>query len=139
MTRRDDLIDSACQEWASAVRHMEHPTLAKEYVGALRCTLAARRDLHHGSRSGKIDQQWPEYPFQGTAGLVNVVYRKLPPCLQEIMVAHYVALTPRSKSLRADLMGLSVRLYWERVGRAKSAVSGALAVVESVRTVSASW
>jgi hypothetical protein len=136
MVRRTDSIDSACEEWALAVRRMEHPQLAKEHVGALRCTLAARRDLHHGSRSGKIDQQWPEFPFQGVAATVNVVYRRLPACLQEIMVAHYVALTPRSKSLRADLMGLSVRLYWERVGRAKAAVSGAFAIVESVRTVS---
>ena len=119
-----------------AVRHLNHPLMAKEYVGALRCTLAARRDLHHGSRSGKLDQQWPEYPFQGTAATVNVVYRRLPEPLQEIMVAHYVALTPRSKSIRANLMGLSVRLYWERVGRVKAAVSGAFAMVDAVRTVS---
>lgn len=138
MTRRGDVVDAACEEWAIAVRRFENPRLPKEYVGSLRCTLAARRDLHHGGRTGKVEQHWPEYPFQGRAAAVNVVYKRLSDPLQEILIAHYVALTPRSKSLRADLMGLSVRLYWERVGRAKSAVSGALAILETVRTVSAS-
>ena len=140
MVRRTDAVDVACEEWAVPMRELlgwTQPRLAREYVGSLRCTLGARRDLHHGGRSGKVDQWWPEFPFQGRAATVNAVYRRMPEPMQEIMVAHYVATTPRSKSLRADLMGLSVRVYWERVNRARAAVDGAMAVVESVRTLSA--
>lgn len=141
--RRLDDADVACFEWADVMRELlgvTHPKLAKEYLGALRCTLAARRDLHHGQRSGRVEQHWPEFPFagKGRAATVNAVYRRLQEPLQEILVAHYVALTPRSRSLRADLMGLSTRVYWERLGRAKSAVHGALTIVETVRTVSGS-
>lgn len=140
MVRSHDGADVACEEWAEIMREligMTEPRFARDYIGALRCTLAARRDLHHGGRSGKVVQHFPEFPFagRGRAATVNEVYKRLPEPLQEILVAHYVARTPRSKSLRADLMGLSTRAYWERVSRAKAAVYGALAVVESVRTL----
>lgn len=139
--RRLDHVDVACDEWALVMREMlglTQPRLAKDYVGALRCTLAARRDLHHGSSSGRVEQHFPEYPFRGRAAVVNTVYKRLTDPLQEILVAHYVALTPRSRSVRADLMGLSVRVYWERLGRAKASIGGGLAIIETVRTVSAS-
>lgn len=139
--RRRDAVDMACDEWAIAMRELlgvTQPRLAKDYLGAVRCTLSARRDLHHGGTSGRVEQHFPEYPFRGTAATVNAVYRRLSEPLQEILVAHYVAMTPRSKPMRADLMGLSLRVYWERVGRAKASVDGALAIVETVRTVSAS-
>lgn len=100
------------------------------YVGGIHCTLAARRDLHHGGRSGRVEQRWPEFPFHGRAATVNVVYRRMPEALQEILVAHYCVQSPRSKSLRADLMGISTREYWMRVARAKAAVDGGLAISE---------
>lgn len=139
-TRRMDSADVACFEWADVMRELlgvTQPKLARDYLGALRCTLAARRDLHHGQRSGRVDQHFPEFPFagKGRAATVNAVYRGLTVPLQEILVAHYVALTPRSRTMRADLMGLSMRVYWERLGRAKAAVHGALTIVETVRTV----
>jgi hypothetical protein len=137
---RHDAIDLACEQWAVVMRELlglTQPRLARDYVGALRCTLAARRDLHHGSTSGKVEQNWPEFPFLGNPATVNAVYKRLAEPLQEIMVAHYVAMTPRSRSARADLMGLSVRVYWDRVARAKCSVDGAFAIVETVRTLSA--
>ena len=138
---RRDSADVAAEQWAIPMRELlgvTHPRLAKEYVGALRCTLECRRDLHHGGTSGKLEVHYPEYPFRGDAALVNAVYRRSPEPIREILVAHYVVLTPRSKTVRADLMGLSARVYWERLARAKAAIFGALAIVESVRTVSAS-
>ena len=137
MGKHRDNIDVACEEWAVPMRDqlgVTQPKLAKDYLGSLRCTLAARRDLHHGGTSGRVEQHWPEFPFQGRAAVVNTVYKRLPEPLQEILVAHYVAITPRSKTVRADLMGVSAREYWLRVGRAKSAMQGAFAIIESVCT-----
>ena len=134
---RRDSADVACEDWARVMRDMlgvTQPKLAKEYLGSLRCTLGARRDLHHGGRSGRVEQHFPEYPFRGQAALVNTVYKRAPESLQEILVAHYVVTSPKSKSLRADLMGISVRDYWLRLGRAKASVFGALAIVERVCT-----
>jgi hypothetical protein len=138
MARRGrDRIDKICDEWGAIRRELlgyATPNLAKDQLGAVRCTLAARRDLHHGGKSGRVEQHFPEYPFRGDAAVVNAVYKRLAEPLQEIMDAHYTATTPRSKTVRADLMGLSVRVYWERVNRVRAAVDGALAIVESVRT-----
>ena len=134
--KRPDRTDVACEEWARAVRNWLEPKLGKDQVGALRCTLAARRDLHHGGRTERAEQHWPEFPYVGQAAMVNTVYKGLDEPLQEVLVAHYVVMTPRSKTIRADLMGLSIRMYWERVGRAKEAINGALLIIESVRTVS---
>ena len=141
MARGRDRIDLLCLEWGNVRRELlgyALPALAKDQLGSVRCTLAARRDLHHGGTSGKIEQHFPEYPFRGDAALVNAVFKRMPEALQEIMDAHYTATTPRSKTLRADLMGLSVRVYWERVNRVRATIDGALAIVESVRTLSAS-
>jgi hypothetical protein len=140
MGKGRDRIDKICDEWARVRRELlgyALPALAKDQLGSIRCTLAARRDLHHGSRSGKIEQHWPEFPYRGDAAIVNTVFKRMPESLQEIMDAHWVATTPKSKSMRADLMGLSVRVYWQRVDRVRCAVDGALAIVESVRTLSA--
>jgi hypothetical protein len=133
VARKRDDVDSACEEWAIAVRGYLNPRLAKDQLGPLRCTLGARRDLHHGGKSQTLEQHWPEYPFPGLAGTVNLVYRRLPESLQEILVAHYVAMTPRNRSIRADLMGLSARVYWDRVARAKATICGAL-LIDNVRT-----
>jgi len=137
MARRRDDVDVACEGWAIVMREIlgvVEPKLARDYIGALRCTLAARRDLHHGGRGGRVEQHFPEFPFLGTNAVVNAVYRRMGPTLSEILVAHYVVLAPRSKALRADLMGISHREYWSRLSRAKAAVGGALAIVETVCT-----
>ena len=133
--RRKDDADDACEQWANPMRELLGLVAPREYLGSVRCTLAARRDLHHGSRSGRVEQRWPEFPFRDQSLAVQMAYRRLPEPLQEIMVAHWCVLTPRDKRLRAELMGISPREYWLRVGRAKAAVYGALAVAESVCTL----
>jgi hypothetical protein len=129
-----DTIDALCESWAAAYREAfvkRYPTQSKDVLGSVHCTLAARRDLHHGSRSGRVEQQWPEFPFRGDDAMVNAVYKHLPEPLQEVMVVRYVVLRPRDQRVRADLMGLSWRVWYDRVGRVKSAVDGALAIVSA--------
>jgi hypothetical protein len=102
----------------------------------MRCTLAARRDLHHGSSSGRVEQRWPEFPYShGTdEWVINQAFKRMSEPLAEIVVAHWVVLEPRDKGIRAELMGLSRRVYWDRVARAREFVAGVLAGAETVRT-----
>jgi hypothetical protein len=140
MARRRDAVDQACEEWARVKRELlglTQPALARGFLGPLRCTLAARRDLHHGGHGGKVEQQWPEFPFRGRAYVVNQAVNRMAEPLVEIMVAHYVVMEPRDRTTRAELLGLSRRIYWERLGRAKAYVEGALSVFENVRTFEA--
>ena len=142
-TKRLDDVDVACDGWAVVMRELlglRDPDHARGFLGPLRCTLAARRDLHHGARTEKPEQHWPEFPFarcQPEVLTVHHVYKRLDDPLAELLVAHYVILTPRDKRIRAELMGLSPRVYWDRLARAKAAVQGALLVVDTVRTLSA--
>ena len=138
MARNRDQIDQMCEEWARVRRELlgiRHPLKASDYLGPMRSTLGQRRDLHAGARSpGRVDQHFPEVYRPGNQQLVNMAFHRMPPCLAEVMDWHYVLEVPRDKRLRADLMGLSPRVYWERVKRAKTFIEGAVAVVESVRT-----
>lgn len=141
MKRRDN-VDIACEQWAGVMRELvglRDPDHAHGFLGPMRCTLAARRDLHHGSRTQRPEQHWPEFPFARIpeAKIVNTVYWRMPAPLAEILVAHYVVISPRDKRVRAELMGISTRHYWERLGRAKAVIQGALlAQPETVRTYS---
>lgn len=140
MAQRPDQIDIACDGWAVVMRELlgvSEPNHARGFLGPLRCTLAARRDLHHGARTEKPNQHWPEFPFAGCRPeilTVHAVYKQMPAPLAEILVAHYVILSPRDKRIRAELMGISPKHYWERLGRAKSAVQGALIVSGNLYT-----
>ncbi len=130
MGRREDQIDVACKAWAVHRRQLlglSMPSTSRGYVGALRCTLAARRDLHAGAKSNFANQQhWPEFPYPpGDPSLVNTVFKRMPEALQEIMDVHFTVLEPRDKRIRADLLGLSLNVYWDRVARAKERVAGA--------------
>ena len=62
--RKGDSTDLACREWARDKRRMlglEESLTAREFLGAIRCTLGQRRDLHAGSRSdGNVVQEFPE-------------------------------------------------------------------------------
>jgi len=131
VARRRDQIDLLLEAWATRRRELvgiRHPLTAREYLGAVKCTLGARRDLHHGSRSGKVEQAWPEFPYTGDLYLVNLAVKRMPPTLAEIVDWHWTLAVPRDKRLRADLMGISPDQYWKRVARAKEFVAGALAV-----------
>jgi hypothetical protein len=138
MAKRRDQIDLLMDDWAQRRRELvgiRHPLTASEYLGAVRCTLGARRDLHHGSRSGKVDQAWPEYPYQGDLYVVNMAIKRMPATLAEICDWHWTLDRPRDKRMRADLMGISPDQYWKRVARAKEFVAGALAVAENFQNV----
>ena len=139
--RRRDSVDLACEAWAHVRRELvgiKEPVLSRDYLGPMRCTLGERRDLHAGARSAnKVEQHFPEIYPPGFPALVNTVFWKMPEALKDVMHAHYVVQAPRSKSLRATMMGISTRVYWERVARAKERVSGAMAIVETVRSLSA--
>jgi hypothetical protein len=135
LAKRRDEIDLLMESWARVRREMvgiRHPLTAREYLGPLKCTLGARRDLHHGSRSGKIDQAWPEFPYRGTLFVVNRAVKAMPPTLAEVVDWHWTLSVPRDKRMRADLMGISPDQYWKRVARAKEFVAGALAVSENL-------
>ena len=131
MARRRDQIDLLMEAWAKKRRELvgiRHPLTAREYLGAVRCTLGARRDLHHGGRSGKVDQHWPEFPYTGDLFWVNLAVRRMTPTLAEICDWHWTLEVPRDKRRRADLMGISPDQYWKRVARAKEFVAGAIAI-----------
>ena len=137
-----DSTDRIIDEWARIRREVvgiKHPLRSCDYLGSPRCTLGARGDLHAGARShGRVDQNWPEFPYVGQPALINWLFWRATPTFKEMMDWHWVLLVPRSKTARADLMGLSTRVYWDRVARVKAYVEGGLVTVESVRTVSAS-
>jgi hypothetical protein len=138
MVRRDS-TDSIIDEWARVRREVvgiKQPLRSCDYLGSPRCTLGSRGDLHAGARSvGRVEQNWPEFPYRGQAALVNWLFWRASPTFKEMMDWHWTLTHPRSKSMRADLMGLSLRVYWERVARVKAYIDGGLALAESVRTV----
>jgi hypothetical protein len=139
MGRGRDQIDRLCDEWARVRRELiglRQPVSAKGYLGAVHCTLGQRRDLHAGARSrGRVEQHFPEVYLPGNEQLVNTAFHRMSPTLAEIMDWHYVLEMPRDKRKRADLMGISPQQYWDRVKRAKTFIEGAVAIVDSVRTL----
>lgn len=127
-----DWIDQELEAWARVWREVNgysDPKLASGFLGALRCTLGERRDLHAGSRSNRLEQHWPEV-FTGRELVVNRAVRSMSPSLQQIVAAHYIATVPKNRTLRADLMGLSRKSYFERVRVAKAFIHGALVTAD---------
>lgn len=125
MARKDDAIDIACRLWAEQRRELvglSEPKLAVEFIGAVRCSIAEKRDLHAGAKSsGRVVQHYPEV-YRRDALEVNRAYKQLPPALKEIMDVHYVARAPIK--LKVHRLGISWSQYWDRVRRAKSFVAG---------------
>lgn len=132
MARKDDEIDILFRRWAATKRQMlglapmdadprdgkkGGACLASEYLGAVRCTLAERRDLHAGSRSNGVTQHFPEV-FTDTSFEVNRAVKHMAPTLQEIVDAHYVWRAPIK--VKVHRLGISWGSYWERVNRAKT-------------------
>ena len=128
MAKGRDWIDQECERWAiiwREVNGLSDPKSAGGFLGSLRCTLGARRDLHAGAKTNTVDQHWPEV-YTGVPLVVNRAYWKMSPTLKEILVANYVVREPRNRTTRADLMGISRKTYFERLARAKCYVEGAL-------------
>ena len=139
--RSQDSVDQACAAWAQVRRELvglAQPQLASGYLGAMRCTLGQRRDLHAGARSdGRIEQHFPEVYPPGLPTAINRVWREMPLPLKAVMDVHYVVESPRSRSMRAAMIGISPREYWRLVSRVKDRVSGAMAVDDFGRTLCA--
>ena len=125
MARKRDYIDQACESWASIQREIAGVQEPRTFLGAPRCTLEARRDLHAGSRSeGRVSQNWPE--VYSHAGLcVAQAYNQMEWVLREALWLHYVVRAPVKAKLHT--LNVAKRVYWERVGRARSFVDGWLA------------
>lgn len=129
MARRakNEVIDNLCKQWAVTRRQLvgvDDPQKSKEYLGALRCTLAQRRDLHHGARSNKVEQHWPEV-YTGEARLVNEAFHAMRPWLRVVMDIHYVARAPIEA--KADFLCISKAKYWHEVNDVRVFVEGWLA------------
>lgn len=123
--RRTDSIDVACREWAKQRRRvlgLDELATAREYLGAIRCTLAQRRDLHAGARShGRVDQHFPEV-YTDVALDVHRAYRAMRIELRDVLDVHYVARAP--VDLKAAELHVSLPTYWTRLTAAKAFVEG---------------
>ena len=130
--RRADAIDLACREWAQVRRRilgLDDPQMrgatAAEFVGAVRSTLGARRDLHAGAVSlGRIEQHYPEV-YEGQALDVHRAYRAMRTELKDILDVHYVARAPVAE--KAAALAMSPAKYFQRVALAKTFVEAWLA------------
>lgn len=125
MARKDDAIDLVCQQWAIQRRELTglaDPKLASGYLGAVRCTIAEKRDLHAGARSeGRVSQYFPEV-YRDEAFEVNRAFLHMDSTLREIMDVHYTVRSPIK--IKVHRLGISWSQYWDRVRRAKAFVSG---------------
>jgi hypothetical protein len=124
--RGDDPVESLCRAWGRTRRKLlglEDPLEAREYIGAPRSTLGARRDLHAGARSpGKIEQHFPEvYPDEDQR-LVNSAFHAMPERLKMVMDIHYCAHS--DVDTKADFFCISVQTYWQRVRDVRAFVEG---------------
>ena len=125
--RRADWIDSACRDWAAVRRKLlglDDPQMrtatAAQFVGAIRSTLAARRDLHAGATSsGRVVQHYPEV-YVGQALDVHRAYRAMRIELRDMLDVHYVARAPVAD--KAEALAMSRAKYWQRVAVAKAYV-----------------
>jgi hypothetical protein len=130
---KNDRVDQECREWGRVRRQLvgfDNPQLAKEYIGAMRCTLAERRDLHAGSKSTKLDIKWPEV-YEGNARLVNAAFKSLDPYGRIIMDLQYAARL--DLTVKADFLSVSVGTYLRQVSDVRQFVDGFLAAVDAAR------
>lgn len=124
---KNHAIDVICREWAKVRRQLlgvDEPVKASEYVGAVKCTLGQRRDLHAGARTNAVDQNWPEV-YVGEPRLVNEAYHAMRPELKVVMEVHYLAHAP--SDVKAEALYMSPDTYWRNVRDAQSFVEGWLA------------
>jgi hypothetical protein len=128
---KNEVIDKVCREWGQIRRQLvgiDDPKLAKDYIGALRSTLGQRRDLHSGSKSNKLDIQWPEV-YEGDAKLVNDAFHRMRPYLRVVMEIHFCANAEAQR--KADFLCVSLAVYWREVNEVRSFVEGWLACCDT--------
>ena len=125
MPRCRHAIDSVCEEWARTRRQLlglSNPRTQSEFIGAMRCSLGNVQRHHDGAGSYTTrEQHFPEL-YQGDALLVNLAFKRMPLEMRTYMDLHFTL--GRGATVRAELLGLTVRSYWERVGRCRTFVEG---------------
>lgn len=128
---KNDQIDTKIKEWAKTRREIvgvDDPQKSKDFLGALRCTLAQRRDLHSGSKSNTLNIHWPEV-YEGEAAIINQAFHKMRPWLKVVMDTHFVAKAP--PAMKADFLCISLQSYWREVNDVRTFVEGYLASHDS--------
>lgn len=122
----NDYIDTMFRKWAVCYRKihgLDNPARAREYLGAVRCTLGQRRDLHAGSKSeGKVDQHWPEVYTSREAWIVARAYHDMNEFRKAITVAHYAIWLPselRPVEIKADAFAMSPSKYIREVEKVR--------------------
>lgn len=122
-----DAVDLVCFEWARVRRQLlglDEPALAREFLGALRCSLGNVQRHHDGAGSFTArEQQFPEV-YTGDALLVNRAVKTMPPPLAAQLDLHYTL--GRGAMRRAELLGIPRRRYLERLRAAKRRVESYL-------------
>jgi hypothetical protein len=125
--RKVDAIDLACAEWARKrrlVKGLDQPQTARQFLGAIRCTLGQRRDLHAGARSeGQMVQEFPEV-YEDAELDVHRAYMAAKQLTRVMMDVHYVA--AGSPGYKADWLCISNQTYWRRVAIMKGYLEGFL-------------
>lgn len=127
MARKQDAVDRACEQWAYVRREIDSGAFREsgDWLGACRCTLAEKRDLHAGSTSsGRVVQHFPEV-HEDEALTVARALQHMRYSLREIIYAHYVVRAP--VKVKIERLGIGPRLYWDRLSRAKAFIDGWLA------------
>ena len=118
-----DATDLVCYQWARVRRKLlglDSPTVAREFLGALRCSLGNVQRHHDGAGSFTArEQQFPEV-YTGDALLVNRAFKRMPPPLASLLDLHYTL--GRGAMQRAELLGIPKRRYLERLRAAKRCV-----------------
>lgn len=122
MARKRDRVDIACEDWIRVRRQIERGDFgeAHEWLGAVRCAIGERPDLHAGARSeGRVVQHFPEV-FRGDTLAVARAYHRMSLTLRESLLVHY-GLKGRVK-VKIERMGIGPRVYWDRIARLKTYV-----------------
>lgn len=127
----NDYIDTICRKWATCYRKMhglDSPERAREYLGAVRCTLGQRRDLHAGAKSeGKVEQHWPEVYTSREALIVARAFHDMRPWLQTLAIVHYVIWLPPEADpieVKAEALAMSTTKYHREISKVRTFVEG---------------
>jgi len=117
-----DAVDLMCELWAQTRREvlgLRDPPLACQYLGAIRSTLAAVKEMHDGTDQGQLKQHFPEV-YVGRSFWVNQGFHRMPPDLKSVIDAHYTCKAPPYRARK--ILGLGRVAYPEKLARAKSAI-----------------
>lgn len=136
--RGRDQVDNYCDCWAYQWSQLfsENPKQAREYIGALKCTLGRVRELYDGASSTTVSLRPMPEVFLGHGLVVAVALRYMDQTHREIIGVHYLVrfynldtgerLNDRIKvATLASLMGIHPSEYDARRRAAKAIIETA--------------